>query len=450
MALPGRGIEWLWPLQSHHQASDPVAVSAWEHRGRLLLLALLLIGMPIAVNRAVTQGVSDFRGFYQASQFTLSHGARLPNTTFAYYLPSLDVAFAAIAWLPMPIAAVLWYLLGCWSWIGLLRSVNYYPLEGFDEPLRRMITLTGGLLLTPLAIDGLCLGSFQTFMVWWLVAGLGRIRHGRSWSGGVLLGLAVWIKLLPMLGVGYLILKRKWTPAVFAVAIALVLDIVFSVAGYGPKAAWAEHVAWWKEEAQGATQRQLTNPFPIGEDRFTNQSLVVICRRTLTTMGINQGGPRRSTTLLHLSRTQVQVVYLAAVGLLGLGVLAVCRRPGWQLSVPQWSTEIALVSLATLWFSPVIWGYHPTAATPALLVTLARVCRWPKLFWTVVVGWISALCLLGSPLACAFGEMFWTVLALGGLLVWTSRYPRIGITTPSGVDLPARPTDKGCAAAVAA
>ncbi len=210
----------------------------------------------------------------------------------------------------------------------------------------------------------------------------------------------------------------------------------FSVAGYGLKAAWMEHVAWWKEEARGATQRQLTNPSPLGEDRFTNQSLVVICRRTLTTMGINQGGPRHYTTLLHLSRTQVQTVYLAAVGLLGLGVLAVWRRPGWQLSVPQWSTEIALVSLATLWFSPVMWGYHPTAAAPALLLTLARVLRWPRLFWTVILGCISAICLLGWPLACAFGEMFWALLALGGLLVWTSRSPPSAFLPHDGGKLP--------------
>lgn len=438
------------PLRPVQQPGEAVAaVSPWLRRGRLLLLSLLLIGMPIAVNRALTQGVSDFRGFYQASQFVLSHGARLPNATFAYYLPSLDVAFGAIAWLPMPIAVILWYLLGCWSWIGLLRSVNCYLLEGFDEPLRRMIILVGGLLLTPLAVDGLCLGSFQTFMVWWIIAGLGRIRRGRTWSGSVLLGLAIWIKLLPLLGVGYLIMKRKWKPAVLAVAFALVLDITFSVGGYGLKTAWMEHVVWWKDEAQGATQRQLADPFPIGEDRFTNQSLVVILRRTLTTMGINQGGARHHTTLLHLSRTQLQTAYLAAVGLLGLGVLAVWRRPGWQLSVPQWSTEIALVSLATLWFSPVMWGYHPTAAAPALLLTLARVCRWPTLFWTVTVGCISAICLLGWPLACAFGEMFWTVLALGGLLVWMSRYPP-NSPTPLSEDLPAQPAEKTCAATIAA
>ena len=32
------------------------------------------------------------------------------------------------------------------------------------------------------------------------------------------------------------------------------------------------------------------------------------------------------------------------------------------------------------------------------------------------------MCLLAFPLAREFGEMYWTVLLLGGLLLWTSRY----------------------------
>jgi hypothetical protein len=199
---------------------------------------------------------------------------------------------------------------------------------------------------------------------------------------------------------------------------------VLSIAGYGPNVASAEHVRWWKEQAQGTTERTLENPFPVPEDRDTNQSLVVILRRTLTTMGINQPGApsRHYTTLMHLTSAQLQAVYLMVVGLLGAGVLVVWRRPAGQLSVSQWSTEIALVSLTTFLFSPVIWGYHPTAAAPALLLVLARVRSRPVLFWAINVGWIAAMCLLGCTLAREFGEMYWAVLLLGGLLLWTSRY----------------------------
>jgi hypothetical protein len=416
-----RWLEWLWPLPPAAPATPQGGVTAWERGGRILLLAILLIGLPIALNREATNKNLDFCGFYKASRSVLDHGERLENTTFHYYLPSLDVAFVAIAWLPMPIAGGLWYLLGCWSWIGLLQSANRYLLDDFAGPTRRAVTLLAGLLVTPLAVDGLCLGAFHTFMVWWMVAALGRISRGRCWSGGALLGLAVWIKLLPLLGVGYLVWKRQWKPAGIAITCALALDIALSLAGYGPEKAWREHGRWWQEQGADTVKRQLSNSSPVGEDRLTNQSLVVILRRTLTSMGVSQGGPRVYASLLHLSQAQLKIVYLSVMALLGLGILAICRRPAWQTSPPVWSTEIALVSLATLWFSPVMWSYHPTAATPALMLVLARASRRPMLLGTTILGWITAMCLLGWPLARAFGEMFWTTILLGGMLVGTSR-----------------------------
>ena len=290
VAAAERWLEWLWPLQPSDRPGTPVADLAPGASGSAAVVGDLADRPADRRKSRVTHGVSDFRGFYQASQFTLAHGLRLPDTTFAFYLPSLDVAFEAIAWMPMPVAAVIWYLLGCWSWIALLRSVNCYLLEGFDEPRRRAVTFIGGLLMTPLAVDGLCLGSFQTFMVWWIVAGLGRIRRGRPGSGGFLLGLAVWIKLLPLLGVAYLVLKRQWKPAVLAVSLR------------GGARRDVEPRRIWAETGLGGTcplvERTGPGHHPAAAHQShshpgipdTNQSLAVILRRTLTTMGINQVG----------------------------------------------------------------------------------------------------------------------------------------------------------------
>jgi hypothetical protein len=239
--------------------------------------------------------------------------------------------------------------------------------------------------------------------------------------------------LLPLLAVGYLVWKRQWKAAAIAITCALALDAALSLAGYGPQRAWQEHARWFQEQGTGTVERQLSNASPVDEDRLSNQSLVVILRRTLTSMGLSQGGPRARASLLHLSQTGLIAAYSSALGLLGLGILVFCRRPAWQTSLPAWSTEIALMSLATLWFSPVMWGYHPTAATPALMLVLARVSRRPRLLGTTILGWITAMCLLGWPLACALGEMFWTTILLGGMLVGTSR----GVTRGEE-DLPLR------------
>ncbi len=51
-------------------------------------------------------------------------------------------------------------------------------------------------------------------------------------------------------------------------------------------------------------------------------------------------------------------------------MLFALRRPASQLTPADWTTEIALVVLATVWFSPVVWSYHPTSAVPALAIVM--------------------------------------------------------------------------------
>ena len=122
-------------------------------------------------------------------------------------------------------------------------------------------------------------------MLWWMVAGLGRVSRGRSWLGGLMLGLAVWIKLLPLIGVGYLLLKRKWLPAALALATALTVDLALSLAVFGPQQTWQLHRQWFHSEAHGEQNRMLTDARPLDEDRLNNQSATIVMRRLLTDMG---------------------------------------------------------------------------------------------------------------------------------------------------------------------
>ena len=114
-----------------------------------------------------------------------------PESGLSKYLPSADVAWMALGWMPLGLAAIVWYLIGVGSWFGLL--IGRYLLADLEPVLRRRTVLVAGLLAALLAIDGFCLGSFHVFMVWFMVAGLGRIAQNRNWSGGGLLGLAIWI-----------------------------------------------------------------------------------------------------------------------------------------------------------------------------------------------------------------------------------------------------------------
>ena len=99
--------------------------------------------------------------------------------------------------------------------------------------------------------------------------------------------------------------------------------------------------------------------------------------------------------MADLSPGQVQAVYAAVMLSLLLAIVFYCRRPGSEMLPRQWGNEIALMLLATLWFSPLVWSYHPTAALPALAMIYVRAPRHPKLTWVVTLLWMASLGLMG-------------------------------------------------------
>jgi hypothetical protein len=389
-----------------------------------VLVASLLLGFGIAVARVVGDGCTDFTGFCKAGRYVLEYGSRDPTSCLARYWPSADVPWILFTFLPLPLGAAIWYAVGTWSWLALLRTIHGQLLAG-DDLARRHSVLVAGLLALPLAVDGLCLGTFHVLMVWLMLAGLLRACRGRTWSGGLLLGLASWLKLLPLLGVGYLLLKRRWGSAAVALGFAVLLDVVLSLGAFGPAGAWREHAAWWHRGVTGTMLRQLARERVGDEDRPTNQSLAVTVRRLLSSHGDPADTARRRVVLAELTPEQLQAVFLGATALLAVGVAAFCRRERKGAPARQGPDElpaqIALVVLATLWFSPVVWSYHLTAATPALAVVLYRCRHHQPAAWAVVGAWLTALGLLACPVARAAGILLWLSLLLGLALVRTRR-----------------------------
>jgi hypothetical protein len=413
----------------------------WELCGWILFAGLLVGFFPFALKRLTRLTSSDFWLFYESANYVVQHGTRDIESKFIHYLPSLEVAFAGLSWMPLFWAAVAWIALMITGWLCLMAAVDRYLLCDDDAVQARRSILCAGLLVLPLFLDHLCIGAFHVLMVWWMVAGLGRISQNKSWSGGIILGLAIWIKMLPLVGVGYLILKRKWLPAALAIVTVVVVDLALSLPMYGPQTTWKLHRQWIDNEVFGVKNQLLTDPNPVGDDRNTNQSLMVVMRHTLTHMGegtvsdheeavrrgkpryigsVAYGGLRPNVAIANLTPDQLQTAYTVVMLLLILGIAIYCRQPSRVLLPRQWATEISLIVLSTLWFSPLVWSYHPTAALPALAVIFARAPRRPKLVLAVTALWMISLTLMGSPLARAMGVTFWMNLLSGVFLVWTA------------------------------
>ena len=428
------GVLARWPLtRGVAVAAWRANVSPWEIAGLALFVGLLAGAAPVAVGRMVQDRGSDFAEFYRAGRYVLEHRAREPHTILAYYWPSLDVAWAGLAWLPLRVAAVVWYVAGCAAWVGLLVTIRRKVLAGWPDHHARQAALAAGLLMMPLALDHLCLGAFHILMLWLMIAGLFDAIEGRWCRGGLLLGLAIWIKLLPGLAAGYLLLKRRWRPALLAVGSALAIDAALSVAAFGPSTAWAEHRQWWDKEVRGTTVRLLSKPYAIAEHRSNNQSLAAVMRRVLTLLVIEEANGRwEMYSLGRLTVDQLKVAYAAAMALMGAIVLVLLRRPAWRMTPDRWPLEIALVSLSTIWFSPVVWGYHLLAIAPALGLILLRERHERLAVWSLVAFWIAALASLGSIDLRSYGALLVTSWLLGWAMLRLGRIGPGGAAQPLG------------------
>lgn len=429
----------------NHELSRPRAAgvrriwTSWEFRGWLLMIVLLTAICPWAYWRTVNFGGSDLHRFHAAGRYVLEHGQRQPKTILAYYLPSLDVAWAALGCMPLGVAAVVWYVFMALCWLALLQATARYVVPDADK-IGRQAALAAGLLVLPLALNHLCLGAFHILMLTLVVSGLGRVGAGRWRTGGMLLGLAVWLKLLPGMAVGYLVWKGKWKPAIVALLTAAAVDAGLSLAAYGPRTAYDEHVAWWREQGQGATARILTGREQSAEHRSRNQSLAVVLRRTLAmTTVFEANGSVTYFALADYSLAAVKRVYLAAVAAMGLGLLYFWRRRPGRMTPEDWGVEIAVVCLATIWFSPIVWSYHGTAVLPALAIICARHTQRRLEVYAVLGVWVLSLALLGVELARGYGELFWCSWFLAGALLWAQRIKPVNVllAAPLGVNRPA-------------
>jgi hypothetical protein len=250
--------------------------------------------------------------------------------------------------------------------------------------------------------------------------------RGQTASGACLVGAAIWLKLLPLVAVPYLLLKRQWKAAGLSVLMAMALDVGLSLAAFGPTGAWAEHREWWRGHAVGDLHALLSTPEAIPDQRDRNQALAAVLRRNLTQMGADPVRAERHgmpQPIADLDSRQVKVVYFALTGLVATGLAWFWRRPAKVVDEEQQATEIATVCLATLWFSPILFSYHPIAALPGLAILVGN----QQAGWTrrgTLIAWVVATALLGVPQARFVGEILWASGLVGIAVISLSAVSR--------------------------
>jgi len=312
-----------------------LALAAWR------VLGHTPYRIDIEVYRMGGQAWMDGRPLYSDGvTFHTLIGLDLPFT----YPPLAAIAFCPFAWLSFSVASVaitlITLVLLIVSTVIVLTRLDVFSTPGVvtDPPwirrwwLAAAIVAAGVIYLEPIQSD-LAFGQINVVLMTLVVADC--LPRRTPWPRGLLLGLAIALKLTPAVFLLYFLLRRDGRAALTAIA----SFVVATLAGF--LLAWQDSLEYWT-----ATVR---NTDRIGSAALnTNQNIAGALAR------------------LDLSRgVQFGLWTLACFAVLAVTVWGAQRA----LQAGEPVLALMCVALFGLVVSPVSWSHHWVWALPAVLVT---------------------------------------------------------------------------------
>ena len=311
-------------------AALPRAAPFWA---RVLCLGLIVL-WTIALARvgafAVLRAAPDFEYFYKGGAWLLDHGALdpaydvlptgqvVPRGSIEWYLPFVSRMMTLIAWLPAQPAGCVWLILNVVATLATLRLVGRHlvGLPPQDWPVTQLVPF---LLLTVFWYWEYRLNQINNFTLLLLVASFVCWQQRRQAVAGLWLGLAVLIKVTPLLLVLWFLLKRQFRTAAVAIVTVLLAGPVADVIAFRPAYASDCYRGWFHNAVTNGSHRGLILTQTEMDRR--NQGLGAVLSRWLhpTNYGLHyDNDPRLTTTeppatmnVAHLSRPAVVWVVLA-------------------------------------------------------------------------------------------------------------------------------------------
>jgi len=325
--------------------------------------------------------------------FPTEAGLDLPFT----YPPLAAIAFAPFALLPLPVAGAAitlttLVLLVVSTWIVLTRLGVGAQWPAFTGPLwwRRCwlaaaIVAPAVLTLEPIR-SNFEFGQINVVLMTLVIADC--VPRKTPWPRGLLLGVAIALKLTPAIFLLYFLLRRDTRALLTATAAAVGATLI------GLVFAWRDSLQYWTETVHDTDR--------IGTVTFnTNQNIAGLLAR----LGVSEG-PR------------FVIWTLACFAVLGLTVWSVRRI----LKAQEPTLALICIALFGLVVSPVSWSHHWVWALPAILVTAVIGYRERNVALAAVstIGVILMICLpyVLLPEHHESAESAWRQLVGGPYLWW--------------------------------
>ena len=354
---------------------------AWRLFCLLTLAALVWAGwrllghspyrIDIDVYRMGGQAWLDGRPLYaDGAMFHTQGGIDLPFT----YPPLAAIAFAPFAWLSLPLASaaitVTTLALLIVSTTIVLTRLDVWPTTRVTtEPawLRRgwlaaAIVAPAVIYLEPIR-SNFDFGQINVVLMTLVIADC--VPRKTPWPRGILLGLAIAVKLTPAVFLLYFLLRRDTRTLLTAAASVVVATLL------GFAMAWRDSLVYWTETVRNTDR--------IGTATLnTNQNIA----GALARLGLGED-PR------------FIIWVLACFAVLGLTVWAALRT----LRADEPVLALICVAMFGLVVSPVSWSHHWVWALPTVLVT-------------GIVAYRRRHIVLGLISAAGLALMVWTPITL--------------------------------------
>jgi alpha-1,2-mannosyltransferase len=334
--LPGTGV---WPTAAWRlfQLLTAAALlwAAWQ------LLSHTPYRIDIDVYRMGGRAWLDGSPLYSDGVlFHTQAGLDLPFT----YPPLAAIAFAPFALLPLPVASaaitvttLLLLMVSTWIVLTRLQVAEHWPATTGPAWRRRCwlaaaVVAPAVLFFEPIR-SNFEFGQINVVLMTLVIADC--VPRKTPWPRGLLLGVAMALKLTPAVFLLYFLLRRDNRTLVTAALSAVAATLV------GMAFAWRDSLQYWTETVHDTDR--------IGTVTFnTNQNIA----GALARLGIDEG-PR------------FVLWTLACFAVLALTVWAVRRI----LNAHQPVLALVCVALFGLVVSPVSWSHHWVWALPSVLVT---------------------------------------------------------------------------------
>jgi len=338
-------------------------------RGRIGTLLVLLVLVAVCV-RSIRQP-EDFAGYVAVGEAVLA-GEHIYHATpkgLNTWPPVFSLVCVPLALLDRPSAYLgrgVWLLAGLLALLSCLhvitRLVHRRPLT-LDPPRRPGLPLYSPEVLLPLLLAHVAVvGNFihlqvNTMVFLLVLVALRAQARGRPLAGGIALGVAGALRVMPLVFVPYLLWRRRWKPAAVALATSVVVSLlpilVFGVSQFG------DYVTSWR----AATGRDaiwgvghMNQSMPATWDRYLGHGVVPF--RTEPQHDIEPS----DSSAAHLAT----LVTLAVTAALALWRFRGRVRPAGRAALLEWS----IVFLVGASFGPVSWkAYLIVLLLPYALIT---------------------------------------------------------------------------------